>query len=440
MALDFIKLLRQTLFVEEIGFWTILGYVIAAGIVALAKSNADSIDLINGKKLSQMQNRINSLIEDYSSLEAKRNDLVRKNEKLGELIYNYKKSDNLQRKMLGEFDSVIEEKSIFFPSLLAARLYAFDAITEIQKQTFLSKMRPSWVSADKLQLIRKDAREQLRLLHRLEFRLRYLESLFPWLADFSDEDISSLMEDTDRQVGAVAEFDSEDPIYESNLISREEGQKLSTAERNQLALDRWLKNRNKSAWQIGREFERFYGYQMESKGFSVQYHGALDGLEDLGRDLVAQKGEKTLIIQCKYWAKHKTIHEKHIYQLYGTWCDYIISKNLMPKSRQGELFSERDILKKVVPKFVSTAKLSDRAKLAAEMLQVEVEIIENVEMNYPRIKCNISSTGEKIYHLPIDQQYDKVKIEPKKGELYAMACKVAEEKGFRRAWKWRPDA
>ena len=57
---------------------------------------------------------------------------------------------------------------------------------------------------------------------------------------------------------------------------------------------------------------------------------------------------------------------------------------------------------------------------------------------YPSIKCNISKkTGEKIYHLPFDQQYDKTLIEGEKNESYAETVNKAEVLGFRRAWKWK---
>lgn len=57
--------------------------------------------------------------------------------------------------------------------------------------------------------------------------------------------------------------------------------------------------------------------------------------------------------------------------------------------------------------------------------------------DYPLIKCNISQgTGEKIYHLPFDQQYDKVIIDTHRGEMYAFTVKEAEKNGFRRAFRW----
>jgi hypothetical protein len=57
--------------------------------------------------------------------------------------------------------------------------------------------------------------------------------------------------------------------------------------------------------------------------------------------------------------------------------------------------------------------------------------------SYPIIKCNISNSKEKIYHLPMDQQYDRVIIDPSKGEFYANTIVEAEKAGFRRAFRWQ---
>lgn len=38
----------------------------------------------------------------------------------------------------------------------------------------------------------------------------------------------------------------------------------------------------------------------------------------MGRDLMISKDKKMYVIQCKRWSVEKTIHEKHIFQLYGT--------------------------------------------------------------------------------------------------------------------------
>ncbi len=51
------------------------------------------------------------------------------------------------------------------------------------------------------------------------------------------------------------------------------------------------------------------------------------------------------------------------------------------------------------------------------------------------VKCNIAANGERIYHLPMDQQYDRVVI-AKKGECYVRTVAEAERLGFRRAKRW----
>ena len=67
--------------------------------------------------------------------------------------------------------------------------------------------------------------------------------------------------------------------------------------------------------------------------------------------------------------------------------------------------------------FTTTTTLSERAHQFADHLEIRVE--EAVPLaDYPRIKCNVSRTGQRIYHLPFDQQYDTTIIEPKKGELW----------------------
>ena len=48
-----------------------------------------------------------------------------------------------------------------------------------------------------------------------------------------------------------------------------------------------------------------------------------------------------------------------------------------------------------------------------------------------------SKDGEKIYHLPFDQQYDRTIIGDCAGEFHAFTVKEAEDAGFRRAFKHR---
>ena len=142
-------------------------------------------------------------------------------------------------------------------------------------------------------------------------------------------------------------------------------------------------------------------------------------MEDLGRDLIAVKGNTTYIVQCKRWADNRQLHENVICQLFGTSIEYKINNNL-PDS----------VL--VYPLLCSTAGLSDTAMEFAKRLDVCVRILPMGE--YPMIKCNINSSGEKIYHLPFDQQYHRTLINSP-GEFYAYTVAEAEAQGFRRAFR-----
>jgi hypothetical protein len=59
--------------------------------------------------------------------------------------------------------------------------------------------------------------------------------------------------------------------------------------------------------------------------------------------------------------------------------------------------------------------------------------------DWPMVKCNIDSKENKIYHLPMDQQYDTVKIS-KPGECYVSTVAEAEAKKFKRAKRWTAGA
>ncbi len=237
-------------------------------------------------------------------------------------------------------------------------------------------------------------------------------SLYPELKEAENESDDSAHDDV---------YDKE---YDSDWLTSEEWKTLSDSEKNQLVLDRYINRHNKSKWQIGRDYELYIGYLLTKQGYHVHYFGIEKKLEDLGRDIIATNGLETLIVQCKYWASRKQIHEKHIVQLYGTTIEYKLSQNRLPEFDQ------------IKPVLYTTAPCSSTAQRFAKALNVEIRTVPFAE--FPRIKCNISASGEKIYHLPIDQQYDTTVIEPERGECYATTVAEAEGKGFRRAFRHSP--
>lgn len=342
------------------------------------KSSSEIASLMDTIKLKELEiNKINKYCNEIN----KKNDLINSNleksfEKIGEFIADIKTHD-----------------------------------WKLSEKYLHAKKHPAHKKAQEVSELKQKTKEFIKEYKLMRYEYDMLFSLFPelenYLEYYSSEKVESLEDVKDN-------YD-----YVQNWISKSEYNSLEENERNQLALDRYIESRKKSKWAIGRDYEMFIGYEYEQQGYQVIYTGMTERLEDKGRDLIAKKGDETLIIQCKNWSKHKEIHENHICQLFGTTVQYNIENNTLFKA---------------IPVFITSASLSETALKFAEYLGVRV--IQNKKLEeFPRIKCNINN-NEKIYHLPFDQQYDRTVIGDQKGEFYAWTVQEAVSNGFRRAKKY----
>lgn len=326
-----------------------------------------------------------------------------------------------QKKDTAIIYQLAKEKSEGFPWLAQAYADYFHLSDTELANSLAWKKYPARKSADKVKEIATEKRNLNKQLRVTTYLLKYYENLFPWLVDFRGEDLDELIKSViEKKVEVVEETKDEDPA--KKWLTAAEYKNLPTVEKYQLALNRYW-SKKKSPWEIGRDYERYVGYLHEKQGYYVYYQGIIKGLEDIGRDLIAEKGNEIRVIQCKNWSKEKTIHEKHIFQLFGTVTAFRLDN---PN-------------KKVVGEFYTSASLSERAGGFAKVLEIEIKEKFPFQQ-YPAIKCNISKKdGTKIYHLPFDQQYDKTLIEEEKLEMYASTVAEAETSGFRRAFRWRGD-
>lgn len=345
----------------------------------------------------------------YGNVAAQEADLVRR-------------QGEWERKTQSDIEAInalAKEKSQGFPWL--AQAYAdYFHLQDLQRANYLEhKSHPAKKAAEHIREIAGKRKTAERLHRILKYQLDYYETLFPWLVEFKREDLDEIVHQiVERSADAEAETDEEDPAR--RWLTAAEYEKLPTAEKYQLALDRYWQKK-KTSWELGRDYERYIGYIYERDGWAVEYQGIIEGLADLGRDLIAVKNDTTQIVQCKYWSQEKQIHEKHVLQLYGTVVAYAIDH---PDNSS------------VVGVLFTSTVLSPRASEFAAKLGIAP--VERCPLQtYPCVKCNVSRRdGSKIYHLPFDQQYDRTVIEEERMERSVSTVKEAEALGFRRAFRW----
>lgn len=368
---------------------------------------------------TEYKNRKNSLEFEYHRLVENCNS--RTQNKQRELEQEY---ESLKRKCVQESESVKEAMKSSNPFRHVAEMYKdFELCAFKEAEKWMrSKKNPAYTSAEIVKNLRIKSREYLSLYKQMEYKYKYLLDVFPELKTYVDDEESLLhLADCNN----LEDFEgNRDKVHD--WVPDEEYSRLSEDERNQLALDRYKIRGKKTNWEVGIEYELYIGHVLRQDGFFIKQFGIENGLNDLGRDLIAEKahldGTRSIyIIQCKRWAEGRPLHENVVCQLFGTTLEYQIAHR--------ELFNT-----KIVPLLVTTTDLSDTAKEFARRLGV---IWKTVPMGeYPMIKCNINN-GNKIYHLPFDQQYYNTKITEYTGERYVWTVAEATALGFRRAMKWR---
>ena len=276
-------------------------------------------------------------------------------------------------------------------------------------------------STEKYNDLRRKLQDTMMHLKMESYQMIFLQELFPELKQYMEDESSLLFLKQYKNLDVFNE--RRDRTHD--WMTEEEYRRMGVDERNQLALDRYA-NRKLTNSEAGLEYERYVGYLLRTKGYNVEQNGIVSGVHDLGRDIIATRwsvnGSITYVIQCKRYSVNSdvwVVRENTVCQTYGTSIEYELSHPYL--------------FNKIIPVIVTTKELTETAKRFADRLGVEVWVIPMGK--YPMIKCNINQkTGEKIYHLPFDQQYETTQIN-QNGECYAFTVKEAVGKGFRRAMK-----
>lgn len=246
----------------------------------------------------------------------------------------------------------------------------------------------------------------------MEYRIKVLQQVFPEIEKYIVEE---------DELETITAYLNDNRCNARYWLSDEEYEQCKNDEvrMEQLALDRYFSSNKRTKWEIGRDYEMFYGNYLYSKGYEVKYNGIEKGLLDNGIDLIACDEKVIWIIQCKNWGHFGTIYSKTVMQLYGAKEWY---KKMHP-----------DDGREIKAELVTSSNITDEAKGIAELLDVKCKPYMDIK-RFPSIKLNVNSRGEKIYHLPFDRDYDRTEIKNKE-EGYAVTIEEAKRRGFRRAYR-----
>ena len=379
------------------------------------------------KKEAELQKELTKIKKEYEerAVAAERNSESRIKQELDAMEEEKRKIHEDKLFIDHQKDTLLKASEMFAENYAHKEVEIFDSYIARLRNKFY----PAIKAADLVSSLKRETKEKLKQFKQYEYIIKTYESMFPWLEDFKEIPMENTFRDSE------GDHNEDEEIF-SRYLSDNEQKTLTKPEKFQRALDRYTNSWDKTNWQIGLFYERYNGYLKEKEGYKVIMNGAQKRWQDMGIDLIATKDNKTELIQCKYWAKDKSIYEKYIFQLFGTTINYISEHFDLSKYDPMELLAQGT----VKPVFITSTQLSDTARHVSKALHIQLLEGFPLQKDYPKIKCNPSSQFGKIYHLPFDQQYDNFQVSQTEGAFYAETIKEAEDKGFRRAYRWHGKA
>ncbi len=164
-------------------------------------------------------------------------------------------------------------------------------------------------------------------------------------------------------------------------------------------------------------YERYIGFLNESRGHEVIYSRLLEKDNESGFDLLVRTKGEVLVIRAKYSRDNKVIQGDEIFQLQGAMTHYRLTHK-----------SENYVVR---PVFYTSAKFSQSAQDIAKKLGVELTNLE-LNTNYPMVKCCAFQSGQKLYFLPTDSEYDEIAMSLHDESCFVQTVEDAKKKGFNR--------
>lgn len=176
----------------------------------------------------------------------------------------------------------------------------------------------------------------------------------------------------------------------------------------------------KSNKQIGLEYELSVAHEYRLHGYDIDLHGSRLGHQDMGIDLIAKRDNKTVLIQCKYWSRNKSIRENVVFQLRGS-LDFYLARN-------------QNLHGQVQARLVTNIFLSETAREVAKVLGIAC-CEGHDRVIFPAVKCMVrlnKGKEERLFYFPADAEYADMQLNESHGDCWAYDEADARRKGFQR--------
>ena len=126
---------------------------------------------------------------------------------------------------------------------------------------------------------------------------------------------------------------------------------------------------------IGAAYERYVGELYEVAGWSVTYRGIQRGKGDMGIDLIATKGQRKILVQCKCWQSDAEVSHVEVLRFQQA-CAAHVARN-----ETGALFLptlEHVARREYGAAFITSARFSPAAIKAARECSPPMSLRENL--------------------------------------------------------------
>ena len=108
----------------------------------------------------------------------------------------------------------------------------------------------------------------------------------------------------------------------------------------------------------GKEYEEFVAGYYKLDGYEINLHGIKKGKKDKGIDIICEKDEELILIQCKNWkedSKYKINHE-NLKAFVGCCTEYVNENKLFDKNIKLKFITSNYILDESGKKFLEESK------------------------------------------------------------------------------------